>query len=153
MLQQLKRLGGETVVYGTSTIIGRFLNFLLVPLYTNILLPGSYGVIAVVYSIIAFINVIYSYGMESAYFKYSSTLEIGSREDNFKTPFVSLFTSSALFSLVIIAFSAPLAGEMNVPPEYDFVVLYAAGILAFDALAIIPFAALRMERKCFKFAA
>src|SRR5437899_13068956 len=91
--------------------------------------------------------------MESAYFKYSSTLEIGSRKDNFKTPFVSLFTTSALFSLVIIVFSAPLAGAMNVPPEYDFIVLYAAGILAFDALAIIPFASLRMERKAVKFAA
>jgi O-antigen/teichoic acid export membrane protein len=153
MLQQLKRLGGETVVYGTSTIIGRFLNFLLVPLYTNVLLPGSYGIIAVVYSFIAFVNVIYSYGMESSYFKYSSTLEIGSREENFITPFASLFASSVVFSLIIIVFSAPLSGAMNVPPDYGFVVFYAAGILAFDALAIVPFASLRMERKAFKFAA
>ena len=48
MLHQLKRLGGETIIYGTSTIIGRFLNFLLIPLYTNVLLPGPYGTIAVV---------------------------------------------------------------------------------------------------------
>ncbi len=152
MLRQLKRLGGETIVYGSSTIIGRFLNFLLVPLYTNVLLPGSYGIIAVVYSIIAFVNVIYSYGMESAYFKYSSTLEIGSREDNFVTPFISLFVSSAAFSLALASFAPALAAAINVPAEYDYVVYYAAGILAFDALAIVPFASLRMERKSAKFA-
>jgi O-antigen/teichoic acid export membrane protein len=152
MLQQLKRLGGETIIYGTSTIIGRFLNFLLVPLYTNVLLPGPYGIIAVVYSVIAFVNVIYSYGMESAYFKYSSTLEIGTPKENFTTPFISLLASSAFFSLMIIACASPLAGAMNLPAEFNSIVYYGAGILAFDALAIIPFASLRMERKAVQFA-
>lgn len=152
MRQQLKRLGGETIVYGTSTIIGRFLNFLLVPLYTNVLLPGPYGVIAVVYSIVAFANVIYSYGMESAYFKYSSTLEMGTPEENFTTPFASLFATSTFFSIMMIVLASPLAAAINLPREYDSVVYYAAGILAFDALAIIPFASLRMERKAVQFA-
>jgi O-antigen/teichoic acid export membrane protein len=152
MLQQLKRLGGETIVYGTSTIVGRFLNFLLVPLYTNVLLPGPYGVIAVVYSLIAFVNVIYSYGMESAYFKYSSSLDIGTREENFTTPFAFLFGTSSLFSLMIIAFANPIADAVRLPHEYLSIVYYSAGILAFDALAIIPFASLRMERKAVQFA-
>src|SRR6266571_617266 len=98
MLQQLKRLGTETAIYGTSTIVGRFLNFLLVPSYTNVLVPSEYGIVTYVYSVIAFVNVLYSYGMESAYFKYSSTLEIGTPEQNFTTPFLSLFGTSICFS-------------------------------------------------------
>src|SRR6267143_203280 len=152
MLAQLKRLGSETVVYGTSTIIGRFLNFLLVPLYTNVLHPDQYGIITYVYSIMAFINVIYSYGMESAYFKYSSTLEIGTGKENFTTPFTSLFASSLFFSWAIAALASPVAGAMSLPPEYGSVVYYMAAILAFDALAIIPFASLRMEHKARQFA-
>src|SRR5882762_640428 len=151
MLAQLKRLGSETVVYGTSTIIGRFLNFLLVPLYTNVLHPDQYGIITYVYSIMAFVNVIYSYGMESAYFKYSSTLEIGSGGDNFTTPFASLLTSSLVFSWTIAALASPVAGAMSLPPEFTRIVYYMAAILAFDALAIIPFASLRMERKARQF--
>src|ERR1041385_1796871 len=152
MLQQLKRLGGETIIYGTSTIIGRFLNFLLIPLYTNVLLPGPHGIIAVVYSLIAFVNVVYSYGMESAYFKYSSTLELGTPKENFTTPFAALLASSIFFSLLIAAFASPLAAAMSLPPGFNSIVYYAAGILAFDALAIIPFATLRMERKAVQFA-
>ena len=71
MLRQLKRLGSDTAIYGISTILGRALNFLLLPFYTNVLLPGEYGIVSYLFSIIAFVNVFYSYGMESAYFKYS----------------------------------------------------------------------------------
>ena len=152
MLAQLKRLGSETVVYGTSTIVGRFLNFLLVPLYTNVLRPDQYGIITYVYSIMAFVNVIYSYGMESAYFKYSSTLEIGTGRENFTTPFSSLFASSLFFSWAIAGFASPVAGAMSLPPEYGRIVYYMAAILAFDALAIVPFASLRMEHKARQFA-
>lgn len=77
MRQQLQRLGSDTAIYGISTILGRALNVLLLPFYTNVLLPGEYGVVSYVFSIIAFVTVLYSYGMESAYFKFSSTLEIG----------------------------------------------------------------------------
>src|SRR6267142_1899692 len=99
MFDQLKRLGSETAIYGISTILGRFLNFLLVPFYTNVLAPGDYGIVTYVYAIIAFVTVIYSYGMESAYFKYSSTLELGSEKQNFSTPFLSLLGTSIVFSL------------------------------------------------------
>jgi O-antigen/teichoic acid export membrane protein len=152
MRDKIKRLGTETAVYGISTIVGRFLNFLLVPFYTNILPPGEYGIVAYVYSIVAFVNVLYSYGMESAYFKYSSTLEIGSRKENFSTPFVSLFGSTVLFSILILGLSAPIAGLMNVPVRFGVVIPLSAGMLAFDALAIIPFASLRMEHKAGYFA-
>ncbi|MBI4810859.1 MAG: oligosaccharide flippase family protein, partial [Ignavibacteriales bacterium] len=152
MFQQLKRLGTETAIYGISTILGRFLNFLLVPFYTNVLAPGEYGIVAYLYSLIAFVNVIYSYGMESAYFKYSSTLEIGTVKQNFSTPFISLFSTSIFLSVVVIVLSSSVASAINVPKQYESIILYTAGILAFDAIAIIPFAALRMEHKAKLFA-
>ncbi len=103
MLEQIKRLGSDTAVYGLSTIVGRFLSFLLVPFYTNVLAPGDYGVVAYVYSLIAFVNVLYAYGMESAYFKYASSLERGTPEENFSTPFWSVVGSSIVLSLAIAA--------------------------------------------------
>ena len=147
MFQHLKRLGSETAMYGISTIVGRFLTFLLVPFYTNVLAPGEYGIVAYLYSIIAFVTVIYSYGMESAYFKYSSTLEIGTPKQNFSTPFISLVGSSIVFSLVMTAFTSPLTHLLNISFQHETIVIYAAWILAFDAMAIIPFAVLRMEHK------
>ncbi len=152
MFQQLKRLGTDTAIYGVSTILGRFLNFLLVPFYTNILAPNDYGIVTYVYSIIAFVTVLYSYGMESAYFKYSSTLEIGTPAQNFSTPFSSLFLSSVAFSVVIAALTPQIGSILHLPPEMTTIVYFAAGILAFDAIAIIPFACLRMERRAKLFA-
>ena len=101
MLAQIRRLGTDTAIYGISTILGRFLNFLLVPFYTNVLLPGEYGIVAYVYSIIAFLNIVYVYGMESAYFKYSSTGRVGTPRQNFSTPFLSLLVTSALLSGIL----------------------------------------------------
>jgi O-antigen/teichoic acid export membrane protein len=152
MRQHLKRLGSETAIYGTSTILGRFLNFLLVPFYTNVLVPGEYGIVAYAYSIIAFINVVYVYGMESAYFKYTSTLELGTPKNNFSTPFLSILSTSVLFSCLVGALANPIAHAMNIPAHYESIILYAAGILALDAMAVIPFAALRMEHKAKLFA-
>ena len=153
MFHQLKRLGADTAIYGLSTILGRFLNFLLVPFYTNVLLPGDYGVVAYVYSLIAFVTVLYSYGMESAYFKYASTLERGTREENFSTPFWSIAATSAAFSGLIAILASPISAFIHLPSGLERVVYYTAGILALDALAIVPFGALRLERKPKQFAA
>ena len=153
MRQQITRLGTDTLMYGVSTILGRLLNFLLVPLYTNILSPGDLGIVSYVYSLIAFVTVLYSYGMESAYFKYSTSLEIGSPEENFSTPFSSLFSSSVFFSLFIVAAQSPLSRMLHIPESYGAIIPCTAGIMAFDAMAIIPFASLRMEHKPKIFAA
>jgi O-antigen/teichoic acid export membrane protein len=152
MFQQLKRLGTDTAVYGLSTIIGRFLSFLLVPFYTNVLMPADYGISAYVYSLLAFMNVLYAYGMESAYFKYSASGEIGTPKEHFSTPFLAVAGTSLLFSSLVVFFLSKIATAISLPVQYDSIVWYSAGILAFDAMAIIPFAALRMERKTKKFA-
>ncbi|HLX11883.1 MAG TPA: polysaccharide biosynthesis C-terminal domain-containing protein [Bacteroidota bacterium] len=153
MFDKIKRLGTDTAIYGISTILGRFLNFLLVPFYTNVLHTQEYGVVANVYSIIAFVTVLYNYGMESSYFKYSSTLEIGDTKDNFSTPFLALVLSSVAFSSLMCVFSAPVGHLLQLPQQFTSAVYYSAGILFFDTLGIVPFAALRMEHKPKLFAA
>jgi len=152
MLENIKRLGTETAVYGISTIVGRFLNFLLVPFYTNVLAPGEYGVVTYLFSLIAFMNVIYGYGMESAYLRYSSTNEIGTKEQNFSTPFLSLFFTSALLSSLLLLGSHSIADFLELAPSHAPLIHYASWILFFDTLAIVPFASLRMERKATLFA-
>ena len=152
MLDKIKSLGADTAVYGVSTIIGRFLNFLLVPLYTNVLTTSQYGIVATVYSYIAFMNIIYIYGMESAYFKYASTKEIGSDKQIFSTPFFSILATSLILSTFIFLNSIKLSALVEVPLQYEDTVKYSAIILLLDSLTIIPFAALRLQRKVKKFA-
>ncbi len=87
---RIRSLGSDTAVYGVSTILGRFLTFLLTPLYTHVLVPGDLGIVANVYAYIALLNVVYGYGMESAYMKYVSTLEVGTKRQVFSVPFVAV---------------------------------------------------------------
>src|SRR5512141_1372457 len=122
MRQHLKRLGTDTAIYGVSTIVGRLLNFLLVPFYTNILLPEDLGIVSYVYSIIAFLNVIYAYGMESAYFKYSPSHELGTTKQNFSVPMLSLCASSILFSLILLALQGSLNAALHIPAKYYSIV-------------------------------
>lgn len=151
-LEKIKRLGTDTAIYGVSTIFGRFLNFLLTPIYTYVLQPSDFGVVAIVYSYIAFLNVMYGYGMESAYLKYATTLELGTKKENFSVPFFSLCCTGVLFSGLIAWNTAPLAHLSKIPGAYHHVVHYAAGIILLDTVAIIPFACLRLERKAAHFA-
>src|SRR5512135_2954269 len=101
MFDRLLRLGKETAIYGLSSILGRLMNFLLAPFYTNVLLTSENGIVAYVYAYIAFVYVVYCYGLEIAYMRFVSTLEAGSREENFSTPFLSLLVTSVAFSSVI----------------------------------------------------
>ncbi|HTO94514.1 MAG TPA: oligosaccharide flippase family protein, partial [Bacteroidota bacterium] len=148
----IRRLGTDTAIYGVSTIVGRFLSFLLVPFYTNVLHPGENGVVAYVYSLLAFLNVVWGYGMESAYFKYSSTGEIGTPGQNFSTPFLSLCVTSLLMSGLMAAFFSPIARWMDIPSAHVSVIPYAAAILFLDTCAIVPFASLRMGHRPLLFA-
>jgi O-antigen/teichoic acid export membrane protein len=152
VLDKIKSLGADTAIYGVSTIIGRFLNFLLVPFYTNVLTPSQYGIVATVYSYIAFMNIIYIYGMESAYFKYASTREIGNDKEIFSTPFLSILITSIVFSAIISLNSTRISLLIEVPLRLQSIIIYSAVILSLDSLAIIPFASLRLQRKVKKFA-
>jgi O-antigen/teichoic acid export membrane protein len=147
MFDKIKTLGAETAVYGVSTILGRFLTFILTPIYTHFLVPGDLGLVATIYSYIAFFNVVYGYGMEGAYMKYVSTLELGNRKENFSAPFFSVLTTSVVLTAILFWQSGPLASLIHVPAEQTLLVRYAGVILLLDAITIIPFASLRMEKK------
>lgn len=144
MFGELKRLGRETLVYGLSTVVGRLLNFLLLPLYTHTLSPSDYGVVATVFSYIAICNVLYSHGMDFAFMRFSRSQ---SDTGDFSTPFWSLLTTSLAISGVIHFCAAPLAALAMVPAELSDIVRYSAWIMALDALSLVPFAELRLTHK------
>jgi len=129
------------------TVTGRFLTFLLVPFYTNILEPGEYGIVAYLFSLIAFLTIFFSYGMESAYFKYASSRETGTAEQNFSTPFFSLLISSVVFSSVLTLFSDNLSYMAGFGETGGRIIIMAAWILCFDTIALVPFAALRLQHR------
>jgi O-antigen/teichoic acid export membrane protein len=150
LIEKLKQLTKDTAIYGVSTILGRFLNFLLVPFYTHVFLPDKYGIISNYYAFIGLMNIIFLYGMDSAYLKYASQKEIGDEKDNFSTPFLSVVFSSILFGLAIILLKEPLVVFLGAPPDFSFV-YYTVIILIVDSLTVIPFVALRLDRKAKKF--
>jgi len=146
-LSSLRALAGQTAAYGLSTIIGRTLNYLLVPLYTRLFLPEAYGVVTDLYALVAFLNVVYSYGMETAYFRRAN--EKG--DHAYSTAFWSLTLSSLVFTSLIIAGAYPIAAALRYPEHQEYVLWFAL-ILGLDALAVIPFARLRQQQKALRFA-
>lgn len=152
MLDKIKRLGSDTAVYGISTVLGRFLTFLLTPLYTHVLPAEDLGVVATVYAYVAFLNVLYGYGMESAYMKYVSTGERGNAQEVFSVPFMAVVATGALFSGGLMLAYRDVALLSGVPELHAATVVMAAGILFLDVAALIPFASLRMASRARTFA-
>jgi len=150
MLDKIKSLSKQTLIYGTSTIIGRFLNFILVPFYTNVFPPSEYGVVAVVFAYIAFLNIVYSFGFEAGYFRFASAKEVGDEKQNFTHPFIFITANSFVISGLILVFHSSIAALIGVKDES--IIIYSAFILFFDALALIPFAYLRLKNKARVFA-
>lgn len=152
MLDKIKSLSRDTMIYGTSTIIGRFLNFLLVPVYTNIFLPGEFGIVANVYAYIAILNVFFSVGLESGYFKFASTVEVGTEKENFSHPFLGIFINSAILSAILYIFAENFTYLFQIDVTRAYLLRYTAVILFFDAIVLVPFGYLRLKHKPRKFA-
>lgn len=144
----LKKLARETVVYGLSSIVGRVLNYLLVPLYTSILLPSEYGIVTEFYAYAAFGNILYTLGLETAYFRFASQEK---NRNIFNICISLLMLTSLCFSIFLISFATPLINWLHYP-GYERYIYYYAAILATDSLSVIPFAQLRLEKKAFSFA-
>src|SRR4030042_2777891 len=102
IFSKIKELTKDTAVYGISTILGRFLNFLLVPFYTNVFIPEEYGIVSNIYAYVALIAIFYLYGMDSAFMKYAAADENKNEKNTFSTPFLSVLISAFIFSLIII---------------------------------------------------
>lgn len=152
MFEKLKSLSKDTLIYGVSTIVGRFLNFLLVPIYTNIFLPQDFGIVANVYAYIAILNVFFSIGLESGYFKFASTLEVGDEKENFSHPFLGILLNSFVISLILFIFARQFTSLFQIEEDRYLIIQLTALILFFDAICLVPFAYLRLKHKPGKFA-
>lgn len=152
MLKKLIELSKDTAVYGVSTIIGRFLAFLLFPIYTNVFNPSEFGIYTLVYAYLAFLNVVYIYGMDAAFMKYTSLAEGEGKKNTFSTPFLFVSSTSILLSLLFYFLLDPVSTAMNIPSDFSYLLIYVIFILFFDTLSLIPFNSLRLERKTVKFA-
>ena len=152
-MANLKSLAKDTAIYGLSSIIGRFLNYLLVPLYTAKLsaASGGYGVITNVYAYTALLLVILTYGMETTFFRFANKSE-ENPNTVYSTTLISVGFTSLLFVLLVLAFLPGISGWMgySAHPEYIWTM---AIVVALDAFQCIPFAYLRYQRRPWKFAA
>lgn len=135
--------------YGASSIAARFLNYLLTPYLTFALTGAAYGEMSLVYAAIPFINIIFTYGLETAYFRYSKNKE--QEAEVYNTAMVSLIVSTVALTGVLLLFNQELATLIGIKdhPEYF---TWAAFIIAFDALTALAFAKLRYEGRPVKFA-
>lgn len=149
-MNPLKRLAGQTAVYGVSSVLGRILGYLLVPLYTRVFLPDQYGTVSVFYAFAAFLTVVLTYGMETAFFRFHENEHDKSRV--FSTGMICLTVTSVIFIALVTTFSSSIAGWMGYSdhPEY---VTWFGWFLGLDAISKIPFALLRAQNKAVRFAA
>ncbi|MHB1687482.1 MAG: lipopolysaccharide biosynthesis protein [Ignavibacteriaceae bacterium] len=152
MFDKLKQLTKDTGVYGISTIGGRVLTFLLVPFYTHVFDTRQFGIFSTLYSFIGVLNVLMLYGMDAAYLKFASNPVLGDEKDNFSTPYLSVLSVGIVVSGLIILSKSYIYSLLDIPTNYFYLVYYIVGILLLDAVSVIPFITLRLERKAKKFA-
>ncbi len=148
-MNPIKKLFSQTAVYGLTTIIGRLLNYLLVPLYTYHFPPQDYGVVTELYAYAVLLQILLTYGMETGYFRFSE--KNYTSDQVFSTAFSSLFTTSTIFVITILYFSKPIADFLGYSNHVDYIVFLAI-ILGTDAVSAIFFARLRQQNKVWTFA-
>jgi O-antigen/teichoic acid export membrane protein len=149
-MSKIKRLAGETVLYGLGSIVPRFLNFLLVPLHTAVFDPEAYGVVTKLLAYVGVINTIYMFGMETAYFRFATKPGAEERKIFNLTQTAVLMISGAL-TILLIVLATPIASALEIEGREDLIVLLAL-IMFVDAGVAIPFARLRHQKKAMRFA-
>ncbi|HEY5461966.1 MAG TPA: oligosaccharide flippase family protein [Hanamia sp.] len=148
-MSSIKKLAGQTMWYGVSSIAARFLFYLLTPYFTTKLSVAKYGDMSLMYAAIPFLNVIFTYGIETAFFRFS-TKESDSKAI-YNTSIISILGSTLFLTAILIFFKSSIAHLLRLDnnPEYIF---YAALIIAFDTLCTLPFAKLRLDQRPRKYA-
>lgn len=148
-MNPIKKLAGQTAIYGLSNIVGRLLNYLLVPLYTRVFAPAEYGVVAELSSYVALLYVVLIYGMETAYFRFSR-----SEKDMmtvYRAAAWSLLATSSIFIFLVTFFASPIASGLGYADHPEYIRWFAI-IIGVDAFMAIPFAKLRQENRPLRFA-
>ena len=152
-MASIKKLASQTIWYGLSNIAAKLINQLQTPIVTRLLHTskqvGEYGDFSVLYACISFVNVIYTYGLETAYFRFSASGE--DQNKLFQTLFSSILISTAILSPLIIFFRLPISRFVGLDghPEY---ITWCVMLVAIDTIAAIPFAKLRQEGRPMKYA-
>lgn len=151
-MSNLKKLFSDTVIYGLSSIVGRFLNYLLVPLYTYKIaaISGGYGTITKIYAYTALLLVILTFGMETTFFYFANQRKQQARQV-FSTALSSVGVVAALFFAAVCCFIAPISGALGMPAHPEYVRMMAC-VVAIDAFQAILFSFLRFEGRAWKFA-
>ncbi len=145
----IKRLIGETAIYGLGTMLPRFLNYLLVPLYTiYVFSEAEYGQVTLLYSYVAILLVLLTFGMETAFFRYANKSK--DAKNVFNTATTSILSSSILFLIIIFVFVDDISRLIEYPSNNEYVLIIAV-IIAIDAITALPFAYLRYQNKAIKF--
>lgn len=149
-MSKIKRLAGETVLYGLGSIVPRLLNFILFPLHTAVFAPEEYGVFTYLMSFVALLNVVYTFGMETAYFRFAL------KEDNnpqriFNIAQTAVISISIFLSLLFIFSKDSIAIALEAEGHSNYIVWLTA-IMFIDSIVAIPFARLRLEKKPLQFA-
>lgn len=152
-MANLKGLAKDTAIYGLSSIVGRFLNYLLVPLYTATLsaASGGYGVITNVYAYTALLLVILTYGMETTFFRFANK-EGEDQQRVYSTALMAVGFTSLVFIVLVLTFISPISAAMGYAEHPSYIWVMAVTV-ALDAFQCIPFAYLRYKKRPVKFAA
>jgi O-antigen/teichoic acid export membrane protein len=146
----IKKLASQTAVYGLSSIFGRFLNYLLVPLYTYYFSAAEYGVVAEFYAYAGFFSVVLVFGFETGYFRFRDKVHTG-KDSAYSTALIFVLLANLGFFLTILFLNSKLSAALNYANYPEYLLCFTL-ILVLDAIASIPFSKLRAENKAFHFA-
>lgn len=151
-MANLKVLAKDTAIYGLSSIVGRFLNYLLVPLYTHVIsaASGGYGVVTNLYAYTALLLVVLTFGMETTFFRFMND----EREDHdtvFSMAFGVIALLTSVFLALVFGFSSSISSALGYADNPEYLQLMAS-VVALDALQALPFCHLRYQRKAMRFA-
>lgn len=151
-MANMKSLAKDTAIYGLSSIVGRFLNYLLVPLYTHVIsaASGGYGVVTNLYAYTALILVILTFGMETTFFRFANK-EDENPQTVFSTTMGMVCFLTAIFLAGVFIFINPIGEALGYPDHHDYIQMMAC-VVALDAIQAIPFSLLRYKKRPIKFA-
>ena len=150
MSNPIKKLLGQTAMYGLPSIIGRLLNFLLVPLYTEVFAkPSHYGVVSELYAWVAFLVVMLTFGMETSYFRFLQVKE--DKTQVFQNSFLTVIGVNVIFFLLLLIFNQNIADVLLFSDHVEYIILLGA-IVCVDSISALPLAKLRAEENAKKFA-
>ena len=148
----MKGLAKDTAIYGLSSILGRILNWLLVPYYTRILEgTGEYGIVSNIYAWTALLLVILTYGLETGFFRFINKKDEANPQRIYTTTLYSIAFTSSVFIIFCLLFLNPISGILGYCNHPEYIGIMAC-VVAVDAICCIPFAYLRYQRKAFRFA-